>query len=196
MSNSTPGPLNDRSATLALAIVGAGLVLIGVAAFFMVYVPQKTGNSLDNQLISAVPVAVNFAAPELKLTDMDGVSASLTDYRGQVVLVNLWATWCPPCKKEMPTLQAFYTAHQADGFTIIAINDGDPTMDVTKFVQDYRLTFPVWLDPKYTATEVAFKNMSLPSSYVIDRDGVIRLQWVGEITNDMLEKYVTPMITE
>ena len=93
-------------------------------------------------------------------------------------------------------MQAFYTAHQADGFTVIAIDDGDPTADVTKFVQDYQLTFPVWLDPKYTATEIAFKSMSLPSSYVIDREGVIRLQWVGEITNDMLEKYVTPMITE
>ncbi len=196
MSKSTSRPLEGRSATLALTIVGVGLVLIGVAAFFMVYAPQKTGAAQAVQQLSAVPVAVNFAAPELKLTDVEGVSASLSDYRGQVVLVNLWATWCPPCKKEMPTLQAFYTAHQADGFTVIAVNDGDPTEDVTKFVQDYQLTFPVWLDPKYTATEVAFKNMSLPSSYVIDREGVIRLQWVGEITNDMLEKYVTPMITE
>lgn len=183
-------------ATLALTIVGLGLVLIGVAAFFMIYTPTQTGSARTAQQLSAIPVAVNFAAPELKLTDVEGVSASLSDYRGQVVLVNLWATWCPPCKKEMPTLQAFYTAHQADGFTIIAVNDGDPSADVKKFVQDYQLTFPVWLDPKYTATEVAFKNMSLPSSYVIDREGVIRLQWVGEITNDMLEKYVTPMITE
>ena len=93
-------------------------------------------------------------------------------------------------------MQAFYMAHQADGFTIIAIDDGDPAADVVKFVQEYQLTFPVWLDPKYTATEIAFKSMSLPSSYVIDRNGVIRLQWIGEITNAMLEKYVTPMIME
>ena len=58
------------------------------------------------------------------------------------------------------------------------------------------LTFPVWLDPKYQASEEAFKNMSLPSSYVIDREGVIRLQWVGEITYAVLEKYITPLIME
>jgi peroxiredoxin len=193
---SDPQPGKKRSATLPLTIVGVGLVLIGVAAYFLLPIPTNITPAQNDQSISAVPVGVNYAAPELSLTDVKGANASLADYRGQVVLVNLWATWCPPCKQEMPTLQAFYTAHQADGFTIIAINDGDPTADVTKFVQDYQLTFPVWLDPKYTATEVAFKNMSLPSSYVIDRGGVIRLQWVGEITNDMLEKYVTPMITE
>lgn len=196
MSEPTPRPVRGRSATLALTIVGVGLVLIGVAAFLLIPALAKTGSAQSGQEISTIPVEVNFAAPELSLMDVEGVSASLADYRGQVVLVNLWATWCPPCKKEMPTLQAFYIAHQADGFTIIAIDDGDPTEDVVKFVQDYQLTFPVWLDPKYTATEIAFKNMSLPSSYVIDRDGVIRLQWVGEITNAMLEKYVTPMITE
>jgi peroxiredoxin len=139
---------------------------------------------------------VNYAAPELTLSDVQSVSHSLTAYRGQVVLVNLWATWCSPCKEEMPTLQAYYNQHEDQGFTVIAINDGDPTADVLQFVKDYKLTFPVWLDPTYTATEQAFKTLNLPSSYIVDRNGTIRLMWVGGISHRMLDQHVTPIITE
>jgi peroxiredoxin len=96
----------------------------------------------------------------------------------------------------MPTLQTYYEEHRSNGFSVVAINDGDPSADVLQFVEDYALTFPVWLDPKYVATEQAFRSLNLPSSYVIDRAGVVRLQWVGEISYAMLEKYVTPIITE
>jgi len=79
---------------------------------------------------------------------------------------------------------------------VIAINDGDPKADVLQFLQEYRLTFPVWLDPTYSATEQAFKTLGLPSSFVIDRQGTIRLQWVGGISPKMLDQHVTPLITE
>ena len=96
----------------------------------------------------------------------------------------------------MPTLEAYYQAHRTDGFVTIAVNDGDPDEDVATFVQDYGLTFPVWLDPTYQATNHAFKTHSLPSSFVIDREGYVRLRWVGEIDRTSLEKYVTPLILE
>jgi peroxiredoxin len=146
--------------------------------------------------LSAVPAQVNFPAPELTLMDIQGNSRSLADYRGQVVLINLWATWCPPCKAEMPTLQAFYEEHKESGFVIIAINDGESREDVLRFVSDYQLTFPVWLDPTYIATEQAFHTLNLPSSFVIDRDGTIQLAWVGGISSQMLEKHVVPLIKE
>jgi hypothetical protein len=79
---------------------------------------------------------------------------------------------------------------------VIAVNDGDPIADVLQFVKDFKLTFPVWLDPTYTATEQAFKTLGLPSSYVIDRSGTVRLQWVGGIDRRTLEKFVTPIIKE
>jgi peroxiredoxin len=94
----------------------------------------------------------------------------------------------------MPALETFYRKHAGDGFTIVAINDGDPTADVVQFVKDYGLTFPVWLDPTYTATERAFKTLNLPSSFVIDRNGQIVLSWVGGVSLKTLEKYVTPII--
>lgn len=180
---------------VAMVVVGAGLILIGAAALFAL--PSGTNAGQEQSGISrTVPVEVDFAAPELKLSDLNGDEHALADYRGQVVLVNLWATWCPPCKAEMPTLQSFYEDHQADGFVTIAVNDGDPAEAVTDFAQQYGLTFPVWLDPKYEATERAFKTLNLPSSFVIDRTGKVRLRWVGEIDRATLEKYVTPLIAE
>jgi peroxiredoxin len=175
---------------LPLLLLGLGLLLF---AFSAVYIIRNRTPRTD---FSTVPIKVRAPAPALTLSDTQGVVRSLADYRGQVVLVNLWATWCPPCKEEMPTLQAFYEAHKEDGFVIIAINDGDPTADVLKFVEDYDLTFPVWLDPTYIATEKAFHTLNLPSSFVIDREGTIQLTWVGGISSAMLEKHVTPLIME
>ena len=176
--------------TLPLLLLGLGFLLILASVFYML-----RENSLQSDL-STVPVQVNFAAPELTLTDSQGVTRSLTAYRGEVVLVNLWATWCPPCKEEMPALQSLYNKYVDRGFTVIAVNDGDPTADVLQFIEDYQLTFPVWLDPTYIGTEQAFKTANLPSSFVIDRNGTVRLMWVGGISKRMLDKYVPAIITE
>jgi len=173
-----------------LLLLGLGAVLIATSAYFVL---QNVSPQSD---IAIVPVKVSFPAPALILVDTQDISRSLEDYRGQVVLVNLWATWCLPCKEEMPALQSFYDRHRDQGFVVIAINDGDPTADVLQFVKDYQLSFPVWLDPTYIATEQAFKTLTLPSSFVIDRTGTIQLQWVGGISLRMLEQYVSPLIAE
>jgi peroxiredoxin len=175
---------------LPLILLGLGGALIAVSAYFILRDLPPRGD------LSAVPVPVNFTAPGLTLTDTEGMSASLADYRGQVVLVNLWATWCPPCKEEMPALETFYRRHADQGFVIIAINDGDPAPDVLQFVEEYGLTFPVWLDPAYLATEQAFKTLNLPSSFVIDREGQVVLSWVGGVSLKTLETHVIPIIEE
>jgi cytochrome c biogenesis protein CcmG/thiol:disulfide interchange protein DsbE len=147
-------------------------------------------------VLSAAPIEVDYPAPDLTLIDIHGVERSLADFQGQVVLINLWATWCEPCKDEMPALQAFHDEYSDEGLTVIAINDGDPPADVLQFVKDFDLTFPVWFDPTYTATEEAFKTMGLPSSFVIDRSGVVRLYWIGAIDATNLERGVIPIIRE
>lgn len=175
---------------LPFLLLGFGLILIAISTYFILRGP------LTQTELSTVPARVNFPAPELTLTDIQGVSRSLADYRGQVVLVNLWATWCAPCKEEMPVLQTFYDDYRDQGFVVIAINDGDPASDVREFVGDYALTFPVWLDPTYIATEEAFHTLNLPASFVIDRQGTIQLAWVGRISSSMLEQHVTPLIEQ
>jgi thiol-disulfide isomerase/thioredoxin len=120
---------------------------------------------------------------------------SLADYRDDVILVNHWATWCPPCKAEMPTLEAYYEEHASEGFSIIAIEAGDSRDIVSQFAEQYNLQFPVWLDPD-SASLRAFGNSTLPNSYVIDRMGTVRLAWTGEVNREVLEKYVTPLLVE
>jgi len=165
-----------------------GFILITVAGF---YLAKNTTLPSDP---SAVPVTTNYPAPELTLSDVQGVSHSLTDYHGQVVLVNLWATWCEPCKDEMPALQSFYDEYRENGFVVIAINDGESQSDVLQFLDEYDLTFPVWLDPTYKATQDVFKTIGLPTSFVIDRSGSVRFYWVGGINRKTLESTVAPLI--
>jgi peroxiredoxin len=169
-----------------------GLFLIGFAILAMAS-PKAEGNA--EALNSVVPMEVNYAAPELALQNINGQTESLADYLDQVVLVNNWATWCPPCKAEMPTLAAYHNEHNAEGFTIIAVEAGDPLDAVSQFAQSYNLKFPVWLDPNGASLR-AFGNGTLPNSYVIDRAGTVRYAWTGEINKAMLEKYVTPLLAE
>jgi len=172
-------------------LLGFGFILINSSAYFILR------NKPPQADLSAVPVKVNYPAPELTLTDTQGISHSLAEYRGQVVLINLWATWCEPCKKEMPALQAFYDAHQpADGFVTLAINDGEPREDVLRFAEELELTFPIWLDPTSIATAQAFKTIGLPTSFVIDRSGAVRFYWVGAIDQETLEATISPILLE
>ena len=155
---------------------------------------HRPGSAAESDF-STIPVEVNYAAPDLQLLDVNGGVVSLDIYRGKVVLVNLWATWCPPCKAEMPALQSFYEEYKDTGFVVVAIDNGE-TLDLVKpFVREYGLTFPIWLDEDYM-TEKAFGTINLPSSWVIDRTGKVRLLWVGEISSRVLEKYVPSIILE
>lgn len=170
-----------------------GIVLIGIALLAMIKPKTATNAAGSESANSVVPYAVEYAAPELSLQNIKGKTESLADYRDNVVLVNNWATWCPPCKAEMPTLVAYHNEHTADGFTVIAIEAGEPVDLVSQFADSFQMTFPVWLDPGGESLR-AFGNGTLPNSYVIDRTGTVRYAWTGEISKAMLEKYVTPLI--
>jgi cytochrome c biogenesis protein CcmG/thiol:disulfide interchange protein DsbE len=180
---------------IGLMVSGIGLIVIGIVVTFLL-ANNPANDPTQPTDFSAIPARVHYDAPTLTLNDIRGTANSLSNYLGQVVLVNLWATWCPPCKAEMPLLQDYYLHHKNEGFVVIAIEDGDPTPDVISFIDNYGLTFQVWLDPTYQATDQAFKTKNLPSSYVIDRVGKVRLAWVGAINAANLEKYVTPLIKE
>ncbi len=178
-----------RRSLFSTVLAGTGLIILGSVLFLLLKPQSKPVDAL------VTPVEVEFPAPALELTQLGGDAVSLEAELGSILLVNMWATWCPPCKAEMPTLEAFYKKYQQAGFKIIGINDGEAQSIVESFVEKYQLTFPIWLDAEYKS-ERAFGTINLPSSFVIDRHGIVRLMWIGAIDDKHLEKYVTPLIKE
>lgn len=196
MNSTTAQPSLGR--LLALVMIGCGFLAVGIMYYLLSINKSRTENAsfADSTTdFSTVPAQVDFAAPELNLTTLEGEPVSLLDYRGSVVLINLWATWCPPCAEEMPTLQTFYEQYRSEGFVLIAVDQGETTVEVEPFALNYGLTFPIWLDPHSEAGRV-FNTMNLPSSYVVDRNGNVRLMWIGGISAANLEKYVPTIILE
>ncbi|MGD2156767.1 MAG: TlpA disulfide reductase family protein [Anaerolineales bacterium] len=149
----------------------------------------------SRQIPSVVPAAVEYPAPNLNLIDLKGNSVSLVELQGQVILVNNWAVWCPFCDAEMPQLEAYFQNHKENDFLLVGINVGDSLVDVTEYLQKRSISFTIWVDPKRVTFD-AFKNQRLPSSYVIDKNGTVRLAWNGPIGLDLLERFVTPLLEQ
>jgi thiol-disulfide isomerase/thioredoxin len=178
--------------SLFLILIAVGVLLIGAGLIPVLIHAQET--ALESSVVVRQPEIMNQAMPLLALIDLQGKPVSLADEApGKVVLVNNWATWCPPCRDEMPELQAYYQAHAGRGFSVIAIESGEPAEPVINFVRQFGLTFPVWLDPNGTALD-SFKNWNLPSSYVVNPQGTILMSWTGPINRATLEMYVTPLL--
>ena len=177
------------SQLIPVILMGVGLIVIGLVMLTLL------GKDTETSEVSVVPAVVNFPAPDITLDDLSGNVVSLTDYRQKVVLLNNWATWCPPCKSEMPTLQKYYQDHAQQGFMLIGIEAGDSRDNVASFVAEYKLSFPILLDPNNKSL-ISFHNDSLPSSYVIDHTGTVILSWTGPISRAMLEKYLTPLLEQ
>jgi cytochrome c biogenesis protein CcmG/thiol:disulfide interchange protein DsbE len=193
-------PSPKKSSILAMVLVGAGFVMLGLMAGWLLLAPDRVSDAAriiagSDENNSAIPAEVSFPAPKLSLTGLDGSRHTLDDYKGQVVLVNNWATWCPPCKAEMPTLEEHFEDHKDQGFILIAIEAGESEDEVNEFADKNNLTFQVWLDPRSLALDI-FQNWSLPSSYIIDREGIVRLAWTGAVSRAMLDRYITPMLEE
>jgi len=120
------------------------------------------------------------AAPPLALEDLQGRTHRLADYRGRVVLVNFWATWCEPCREEMPSMEKLRASLAGRPFEILAVNLAEPRSRIEKFLQSVRLGFPLLLD-RDSSTARAWRARVLPASFVIGRDGRIRYFAVGEL---------------
>lgn len=121
-----------------------------------------------------------FQAPEIRLEDLTGSSISLSDYRGQVVVVNFWASWCLPCRAEMPDLQSAYAAEQGKGLVVLGVNTTyqDVESDARRFASNRGVTFPVLLDTGGEADR-SYQVRALPSTFFVDRRGVIRKVIIG-----------------
>lgn len=121
-----------------------------------------------------------FLAPDFELKTMDGETIQLSDLRGQAVLVNLWATWCPPCRAEMKSIEKMYQEYKDQGFVVLAVNMAyqDDFSAVMPFIHEQGLTFPVLLDETGEVGR-AYQLQSLPSSFFVRRDGIINEVVIG-----------------
>jgi peroxiredoxin len=123
-------------------------------------------------------------APDFQLDNLDGQSVSLSDFRGKPVLVNFWATWCPPCRSEMPLIQNIFADKKwvGKGLVVLAIDIGESQATVREFVKKYGLTFPVLLD---STQDVFFeyRARAIPTTFFIDRQGVIREIIIGPFSS-------------
>ena len=136
-----------------------------------------------------------YLAPDFELLDLDGNINRLSDFRGNIVLINFWATWCGPCRKEMSTFQAQFEDTAGEGFAVLAVNDDEPEDLVRFFIDGLDLTFPILLDPGAKVQEL-YRVQRYPASYFIDPDGVIRYIHLGLLTDKQLDDYLTKTKTE
>ncbi|HVI02939.1 MAG TPA: TlpA disulfide reductase family protein [Enhygromyxa sp.] len=130
----------------------------------------------------APQVGINQPAPDFTTKSLDGDHVSLADYRGQVVLLNVWATWCDPCIRELPELARMHEQLHDKGFTVVGLNTDTRGKlgAVRKMVVQNELPFPIWVDVE-SKSQVAFKLRGYPTSFLIDRQGNIRWKREGEI---------------
>jgi len=156
----------------------AGLCLFGLLAVHttLVAAGHATDDSAhgDQMEIIAPPVP----APELQLRGIDGKSYRLSDYRGQVVVVNFWSVWCAPCRREMPSLENAWQRLKSSQVVVLAVATQDEPETVARFVQNQGLTFPVLLDPEGEVPQ-RWSFSGIPASFVLDRQGRIVYRAMG-----------------
>ena len=154
-----------------------GRLICALAVFCLTAGPlhaqQARKSALDYTVIPKMEeVKDHPAAPDFTLAMPDGKKVSLKDYRGKVVFLNFWATWCPSCRTEMPDMSKLYQEFKGKGFEIVAVNVKDKRDDAMKFVQNMKLTYPIMLDPE-GEVGLLYGAWGMPATYLIDRKGVV-----------------------
>jgi peroxiredoxin len=129
-------------------------------------------------LSATVATAQSKPAPNLTLRDINERSFTLSSYRGKVVLINFWATWCPPCLEEMPAMERLYRQHRDGGFTLVAVSVDADSKLVAPFLTARKFSFPVALDPSMNMANT-YGVRALPSSFIVARDGTLAALAIG-----------------
>jgi len=151
-----------------------------IIATVVIGLSLKEDNSILKREIQSL-VRVGVPAPDFTFPDLNGKRVSLSDHRGKVVLINIWATWCAPCREEMPSMEKLYNRFKGEDFEILAVSiDSTGQKAVAPFMQKLNLTFPALLDPEakirglYTVT-------GIPESFIVDKKGIVIKQVIGAV---------------
>jgi len=170
LSTTRAASVRSRPAVRRRLIVTLGGLAILVFAFGMVWLQSSKYE----------PLVVGMTAPNFSLPDLQGKTQRLTDYRGKVVFLNFWATWCKPCKEEMPSMQVLWDNLKNQDFMMLAVSMDrvTTTKDIPSFVETLKLSFPILTD-SWGQTDKRYKLMGVPETYIIDQNGVLREKVIG-----------------
>jgi len=168
-STSTPPQTVPTQGGSRLLILLVGITILG-GVFSIVWM----------QSAKYEPLVVGKPAPDFSLSDLNGKFYRLSDFRGKVVFLNFWATWCKPCREEMPSMEVLYKNFEKDGLVVLAVSIDrvTTTKDIPPFVKGMNLTFPVLID-SWGQTDKPYKRMGVPETFIIDQQGVIREIVIG-----------------
>lgn len=185
-----------------------GLLLVGVLIVILVVgIVQKnveerqaTDRLNAGSVVDFLPTDEGLAkgetAPDFELTTLDGEAVRLSDYKGKKVILNFWATWCPPCRAEMPDMQKYYDEQAEDeNVEILAVNltTVDKGMDkINAFVDEFSLGFPIPMDTEGKIGDL-YQAASIPTSYMIDTEGRVHQKIVGPMNEEMMEEFIADM---
>ena len=202
----TPDQNGSRPvASRPLVIVFGGLVVgLIVVAFLLApslqarFVQDTSVSQPFNTGVSGIPSPFGMGkmAPDFTLSTLDGGKVTLSDLRGQAVLINFWATWCGPCRLEMPELVRAYQTYEGDGLIVLALNTttSDSLTDVRAFAEEFRLPFPILLDETGRVSGDLYRVSGLPKSIFIDRKGIIARVYLGAMTRKQIDQFVTEIL--
>ena len=153
------------------------LVVFIVAVFLIVLFIEER----DSTVTTTRPIQPGLEAPNFTFPDLNGQRVTLFDHRGKVVLVNIWATWCPPCRQEMPSMQRLYEEFRGKNLEILAVSiDSNGREAVDHFMRKIDLTFPVLLDPNETIKPL-YGITGVPESFIVDKEGILVKKIIGPI---------------
>jgi peroxiredoxin len=194
---------------LIAGVAVAVLLLVGVAVLLLPGGNTAEESAVTRQESPAGPatIAINSTllespngvvpqagavAPDFSYTLPDGTTRRLSDLRGQKVMVNFWATWCPPCRAEMPDMQQVFARHQGDGFVVLAVNSGETQDQVETFAGEFALEFPLIVNESNDIS-AGYAARNLPTSYFINTDGTIHTVQRGLMTSEFIEERLEEM---
>ncbi|OBZ18492.1 cytochrome C biogenesis protein [Bacillus sp. FJAT-27264] len=167
-----------------------GLVLYGGYEYFNKSSQQplqSVSSEVENRDIG---IEIGQVAPDFSLQDLSGNPVQLSDFRGKRVMLNFWATWCPPCRVEMPHMQSIYENYESEDVVILGVNmtlTEKRLEDVSPFVQEQKLTFPIVLDEDGELMQT-YQIVAYPTTYVLDADGVVREKVRGAMNYEMMSE--------